>query len=120
MAWAVTAAASVISSGAGVAVSIAGLTDARNRTQVVQALELLDYDQKKKLNSDLINANSEQARQQILANTLGSVATKRVDTLGTLALEREKTNKVVTIIGLGAGILLFGGMILILSDKKKE
>jgi N-acetylneuraminic acid mutarotase len=118
MAWAVTAAAAVITAGTGVATAISGTADARKRTQFVQQLELLDYDQKKKLNDDLIKANSEEARQQILGNTLGGISGKRVDTLGALAIEKEKTNKVVTIIGLGAGILLFGGVILVLIDKK--
>ena len=118
MAWAVTAAAAVVTAGTGVATAIAGTRDARQRTYFLQQMETLDYDQKKKLNDDLIKANSEQARQEILASTLGSVSGKRVDTLGALAIEKEKTKKVVTIIGLGAGILLFGGIIFVLIDKK--
>ena len=39
---------------------------------------------------DLIKANSEDTRQQILASTLGGVSNKRVETLGALAIEREK------------------------------
>jgi hypothetical protein len=115
MAFAVTAA---ISAGTSVAVAIAGTRDARERTFFLQQMESLDYDQKKRLNDKLIQANSEEARQAILASTLGSVSSKRVETLGNLALEKEKTNKVVTIIGLGAGILLFGGVLLVLTDKK--
>lgn len=120
MAWAVSAAAAVVTAGTGVATAIAGTADARKRNQFVQQLELLDYDQKKKLNDDLIKANSEDARQQILASTLGGISGKRVDTLGALAIEKEKTNKVVTIIGLGAGILLFGGIVFVLLDNKKD
>jgi hypothetical protein len=120
MAWAVTAAAAVVTAGTGVATAIAGTNDSRKRTYYLQQLELLDYDQKKKLNDDLIKANSEDTRQQILASTLGNVSGKRVETLGALALEREKTNKIVTIIGLGAGILLFGGVVLLLVNEKKD
>ena len=120
MAFVVTAAAAVVTAGTGVATAIAGTADSRKRTQFLQQLELLDYDQKKKLNDDLIKANSEDARQQILANTLGGISGKRVDTLGALAIEKEKTNKVVTIIGLGAGILLFGGVVFVLLDNKKD
>lgn len=117
MAFAVTAA---ISAGTTVAVAIAGTRDARERNFYLQQMEFLEYDQKKKLNDDLIKANSQEARQTILANTLGSVSNKRVETLGALAIEKEKTNKVVTIIGLGAGILLFGGVLLVLMDNKKD
>jgi hypothetical protein len=117
MSFAVT---SAVTAGTAVATAIAGTRDARQRTFFLQQMEILDFDQKKKLNDELIKANSEDARQAILASTLGSVSSKRVETLGALALEKEKTKKVVTIISLGAGILLFGGVLLVLMDNKKD
>ncbi len=100
--------ASVASAGAGIAGGIAGTRDARLRTQYEQQLSLLDYDQKKQLNDALIKAQSETSRQQILANALGGVSQARVQTFGNIALEREKTNQVVTILGVIAGIGLLG------------
>ena len=111
MAFAVTAAAAVVTAGTGVAMAISTTHDARKREFYVQNLASLDYDQKKKLNDDLIKANSEQARQEILASTLGNIGGKRIETLGALAVEKEKTNKLVTVIGLGAGVILLGGVV---------
>jgi hypothetical protein len=109
-----------INAGTQIASTIAGFADARKRTQFEQQLALLDYDQKKKLNDELIKANSEDARQMILASSLGNISGKRVDSLAALAIEKEKTNKVVTIIGIGAGILLFGGIVFVLLNDKKN
>ncbi len=100
--------ASAASAGAGIAGTIAGTRDSRLRTQYEQQLGLLDYDQKKQLNDALIKAQNETARQQILANALGGVSQARVQTFGNIALEREKTNQVVTILGVIAGIGLLG------------
>jgi hypothetical protein len=117
MAWLMTG-ATVVSAGTAVAGTIAGTRDARLRTQYEQQLSLLDYDQKKQLNDTLLKANSEQARQQILANALGGVSQARVQTFGNIALEREKTNQVVTILGVIAGIGLLGFLLLTLTRKK--
>jgi hypothetical protein len=119
MAWAVSAAAAIITAGTGVATAIAGTHDARKREFYLQNLAALDFEQKKKLNDDLIKANSEQARQEILASTLGNIGGKRVETLGALAIEKEKTNKIVTIVGLGTGVLLLGGVIYSLTKDNK-
>lgn len=118
MAWLMTAAA-VVTAGTGVATAIAGTADARKRNFYMANLEALDYDQKKKLNDDLIKASSADARQKILADTLGGISNTRVQTLGAVALEKEKTNKIVTIIGVGAGVLLLGSFVYILSRKKQ-
>ena len=118
MAWLMTAAA-VVTAGTGVATAIAGTAVARKRNFYMANLEALDYDQKKKLNDDLIKASSADARQKILADTLGGISNTRVQTLGAVALEKEKTNKIVTIIGVGAGVLILGSFVYILGRKKQ-
>jgi hypothetical protein len=101
-----------------IAGTIAGTRDARLRAQFEQNLGLLDFDQKKQLNDALLRANSEESRQRILANALGGVSQARVQTFGNIALEREKTNQVVTILGVLAGIGLLGFLLLTLNRKK--
>lgn len=111
-------ATSIISTGTQIAGTIAGTRDARLKTQYEQNLSLLDFDQKKQLNDALLKANSEEARQRILANALGGVSQARVQTFGNIALEREKTNQIVTILGVVAGIGLLGFLLLTLNRKK--
>jgi hypothetical protein len=111
-------ATAIISAGTQIAGTIAGTRDARLRTQYEQNLSLLDFDQKKQLNDALLKANSEESRQKILANALGGVSQARVQTFGNIALEREKTNQVVTILGVIAGIGLLGFLLLTLNNKK--
>lgn len=108
----------IISTGTQIAGTIAGTRDARLRAQFEQNLSLLDFDQKKQLNDALLKANSEEARQKILANALGGVSQARVQTFGNIALEREKTNQVVTILGVLAGIGLLGFLLITLNRKK--
>lgn len=111
-------ATAIIGTGTQIAGTIAGTRDARLRTQYEQNLSLLDFDQKKQLNDALLKANSEESRQKILANALGGVSQARVQTFGNIALEREKTNQVVTILGVLAGIGLLGFLLLTLNNKK--
>jgi hypothetical protein len=111
-------ATAIISTGTQIAGTIAGTRDARLRNQYEQNLSILDFDQKKQLNDALLKANSEESRQRILANALGGVSQARVQTFGNIALEREKTNQVVTILGVIAGIGLLGFLLLTLNRKK--
>ena len=101
-----------------IAGTIAGTRDTRLRNRYEANLSLLDFDQKKQLNDALLKANSEESRQRILANALGGVSQARVQTFGNIALEREKTNQVVTILGVLAGIGLLGFLLITLNRKK--
>lgn len=111
-------ATTIISTGTQIAGTIAGTRDARLKARYEQNLSLLDFDQKKQLNDALLKANSEEARQKILANALGGVSQARVQSFGNIALEREKTNQVVTILGVIAGIGLLGFLLITLNRKK--
>ena len=110
--------ASAATAGTAIAGTIAGTRDSRLRVQYEQALSTLDFDQKKQLNDALLKSNNENTRQQILANALGGVSQARVQGLSDIALEREKTNKVVTILAVVAGIGLLGFLLITLKEKK--
>lgn len=116
MAVPVMAVSAAVSAVTGVATAISGISDASKRRIYEQNLGLLTLDQQKALNKQLISANSENARQQILASTLGSIGTARVTALSTVQVEREKTKKVVTIVVI-AGVLLVVGLVVILKKR---
>lgn len=108
--------AAVASAGTGIANAITGTADANRRRIYEQNLGLLNFDQKAKLDKLLLEANSDEARQQILAQTLGSANTARIDALAKVQAEKEKTKKTLIIVGIG-GTLLLVGLYLILKRK---
>lgn len=111
-------AAAIVGTGIEAAKAIAGTSDAAKRRLYEQNLASLNADDKKKLDKLLIQANTEQAKQQILASTLGQVASARVQAIAQLEAEREKSNKTFLLVASVAGILLLGGIVLILAKKK--
>lgn len=112
MAWIMTGAA-VVSAGTGVANAISGNADARKRRLYEQNLALLTFDQKEKLEKLVREANSEDARQAILAQTIGSANTARIEGLSKLQAEKEKTKKTVITIALVGGFIVIGGLLFI-------
>jgi hypothetical protein len=111
-------AAAIVSAGVGLVQTISGTSDAQKRKIYERNLAFLSADDKKKLDRILLQQNNDQARQQILAQTLGQVGGARVDAIAKLESEREKTNKTLLIIAGITGILLLGGIVLILTKKK--
>jgi hypothetical protein len=111
-------AAAIIGTGVEAAKAIAGTSDAAKRRIYEQNLAFLSADDKKKLDKLLLDAGTTQAKQQILAQTLGQVGSARVQAIAQLEAEKEKTNKTILIIASVAGILLLGGIVLILTKKK--
>lgn len=111
-------AAAIVSAGVGLVQTIAGTSDAQKRKTYERNLAFLSADDKKKLDKLLLQANNDQARQQILAQTLGQVGSARVEAIARLESEREKTNKTTLIIASVMGILLVGGIVLILAKRK--
>jgi hypothetical protein len=101
----------------GIVDSITSISDASKRRLYEQNLGLLNFDQKAKLEKLLRSANSEDARQQILAQTLGSANVARIDALAKVQVEKEKTKKTLLVIGIIGGILLIGGVILVMRKK---
>jgi hypothetical protein len=97
----------------GIASAIANTKDMNQRRRFVQNLAALDYDQKVILNKQLIEANSEAARQQILGDTLGKLDVARIDALGKVQAEKEKTKKSLYIVAGIGGLIIIGGLVAI-------
>jgi hypothetical protein len=118
MAVPVMAVASAVSAATGIVNAISGTSDAAKRRTYEQNLAFLSADDKKKLDKMLISAKSEEAKQQILAATLGSIGSARVGALATVQAEKEKTKKTLLVVGLIAGAVIIGGLVFILSKRK--
>jgi hypothetical protein len=103
----------------GIASAIANTKDMNQRRRFVQNLSALDYDQKVILNKQLIEANSEAARQQILADTLGKLDVARIDALGKVQAEKEKTKKAMYIVAGIGGLIVVGGLTVSLINRNK-
>ena len=97
----------------GIASAIANTKDMNQRRKFVQNLAALDYDQKVILNKQLIEANSEAARQQILGDTLGKLDVARIEALGKVQAEKEKTKKSLYIVAGISGLIIVGGLVAI-------
>jgi hypothetical protein len=104
---------------ASIATSINGISDANKRRKFEQNLAALDYDQKIALNKLLMGAQSEQAREQILGDTLGKLNTARVDALGKLQVEKEKTKKTLLVVGAVGAVIGILAFIVILAKRNK-
>jgi len=63
-------------------------------------------------------ASSEQARQQLLGDTLSKLDVARIQALATVQSEKEKTKKTILIISGIAGLLIISA-IAIISIKRK-
>lgn len=107
-----------VSAAVSIGSSIAGVSDANKRRLYEQNLALLNVDEKRKLDSMLQSAKSEEARQQILASTLGTIGSARVNALAQVQAEKEKTKKTLLIVGIGAVVVLVVGLIYISTKKK--
>lgn len=109
---AIAAAISAASSAGG---AVAGASGAAKQRMYQKNLDLLTLDQKKALEKQLMGAKSEEARQAILASTLGAISSARVQALGDIQKEKEKTKKVLLI----TGASIVGLLLLVLIIKKK-
>lgn len=119
MALPIAAASQAVSAVTGVVNSIASISDMSKRRLYEQNLGLLSLDQKAKLEGLLRSANSEDARQAILSQTLSSTNTARIDALAKVQAEKEKTKKTILVVSIIGGIVLLGGLLLILAKRKK-
>ena len=118
MAIPIMAVAAVAQAGVSISNAISGTSDAAKKRTYEQNLQLLNADDKKKLEKLLIEADSEQARQQILSQTLSTASSARINALAKLQAEKEKTKKTLLVVLIG-GVILLGGIALILSKRRK-
>lgn len=108
----------VASAATGIVSAISSTSDAAKKRTYEQNLAFLSIDEKKKLDRLLLGAKSEEARQQILAATLGSISSARVGAMATLQAEKEKTKKTLLVVGIIAGAVIIGGLVFILTKRK--
>lgn len=118
MAVPVMAVAAVASAASGIVSSISNVADAGKRRVYEQNLQLLSADEKKKLDAMLLSAKSDEARQQILASTLGTIGSARVSALATVKAEKEKTKKTLIVVGVIAAVIILGGLVYITAKRK--
>lgn len=110
----ITAAASA---GAAVGGTIAGIADANKRRKYEQNLMFLDAQQKKALNNSLLQQQSEEGRQKILAETLGNLNQGRIAAMVSVEQEKEKTRR-YTFIAIGVTVVLLVGLLVYVSKTK--
>jgi hypothetical protein len=111
--------AAVAQSVASIGQSINSIGDVNKRRKYEQNLAALDYDQKIALNKLLMGAKSEEARQQILSETLGKLNTSRIDALGKIQVEKEKTKKTLLVVGAVGAVIGILAFIIILAKRNK-
>ena len=104
-----------ISAAASVGGTVAGVSGDAKKRMYEKNYATLNADEKKELEKKLIGAKSEEARQVILANTLGNISAARVQGLAEVQKEREKTKKYLIITG---GIIV-GAILIVLIIKRK-
>lgn len=106
-----------VSAVSGVVSSISGVVDADKRRLYEQNFQLLSAEEKKRLNTILLAEKSEESRQQILANTLGTIGSARVNALAVVQAEKEKTKKTLLVVGIIAAVIVIGGLVYLKSKK---
>ena len=111
---AVSVATAAISAGT----AIAGTNAAATKTRYEQNLASLSFDQQALLSKELTEATSEEARNTIIANTLGTLNAARVTGISNVATEKEKTKKTLLTVGIIAGTVTVLGVLLIGKSSK--
>jgi hypothetical protein len=111
-----TAAVSAVS---GLVNSVTDITDKTKRRLYEQNLASLSFDQKLAIDKMLKEASSEDARQQILQQTLGNLGGARINAISVVQVEKEKTKKTMLIIGGIIAVLAVVGIIVTLNKKSK-
>lgn len=109
----------------GIANSLANVTnavtntiDATKRRKYEQNLANLSFDQKVQLNKELANAKTDSDKQSILGNVLGGLSSSRIDAISKVQVEREKTKKIIIILGVSFAVVVSSLMIFLKFKKK--
>lgn len=111
-----TAAASALS---GLVNSVTNISNTSKRRLYEQNLASLSFDQKLAIEKMLKQASSEDAKQQILQQSLGNLGGARIAGISAVQVEREKTKKTMLIIGGIIGLLAIVGIVVTLKKKSK-
>lgn len=104
--------------GANIVSTLANVSDQKKRRLFEQNLATLSLDQQKKLERELVNANSESQRLSILSNALTQVNIQRIMGVGELFAQQERARRNQQLI-IG-GIVIFVGILAVYVVTKIE
>ena len=103
---------------ANVTNAVSNTIDSTKRRKYEKNLANLSYDQKIALNKELANAKSDSDKQAILGSVLGGLSSSRIDAISKVQVEREKTKKIIIILGVSFALVV-SSVIIFLKIKKK-
>jgi hypothetical protein len=99
--------------------SINNVVDVNKRRNYEQKLTLLSINEREALNKALKQQQSEEAKQKLLADVLGTMNRDRIDAMVRTQNEREKTIRYLYIFG-GVAILTLIGIYVYIAKKGKQ
>lgn len=103
-----------------VANTISQVVDRDKRRRYEQNLASLDYEQKVALGKLLQKQTSEDAKLQIVAETLGSLNTARINALTQIQVEKERTKKYLYVaLAVGAAVVIAVSVYFFKKNNKK-
>ena len=107
---------SAISSGlSGLTSAITQVGDLKKRREFEQKIALLSYEDKLKLDKELLKTSSKDAKFQILANTLGQLKSAQ---LSEIEKSKRSKNIITAFIIVGGAALLLVTALIIKKNKK--
>jgi ribosomal protein L11 len=115
---AISVGTAAVAAATGVGTAISGNAAATKKRNFEQNLAALSFDQQALLSKQLTEATSEEARNTIIANTLGTLNAARVTGISNVATEKEKTKKTLLTVGIVAGTVTILGVLLIGKSNK--
>lgn len=93
--------------------SVSQISDTNKRRKFEQNLASLSLTQKKALDAELAKQNSDAARQQLLADTIGTASKTRIEALVASQTDSNKTKRYLIIGGVAlAGVLVLALVII--------
>lgn len=108
----------IVAAAATVASTISGVVDADKRRKYEQNLAFLSIQEKEALNKTLLQQKSEEARQKVLSEVLGTMNRSRIDAMVQIQKEKEKTQRYTLLLVL-SGLIVLTGVLIYVSKKKK-
>jgi hypothetical protein len=108
----------IVAAAATIGGTIAGVVDGNKRRKYEQNLMFLNAEQQKALNSALVEQKTEEGRQRVLAETLGTLNQSRIAAMVQVEQEREKTRR-YTLIGVGTGLIVLVGVLVFVTKKNR-
>lgn len=114
---ALSTASSIADIGSTALNAITSISDQKKRRMFEQNLALLSADQQKKLDEQLLRANSESQRLQILADNLTRLNVQRITSTADFYAQQEKKKRNEQML-IGALLIIFAGAAVYLIVKK--